>query len=637
MQARTGCFRAPTWLTVAAIGASCVACQPVKEDRTVTWSAQGDSVGFQHGDEGVFVADREGRGLQRIYQPGPDTVATSTPLWSPTDGRLIFTTARDPNQLSTPTMPRLTQGDAAGDTFVQMPVVYTCWLREESSSGEPAEPRPLFEAACNHVGYVAANLAVRWHPSGEKILFIDQVDSQRHGLFAYDLTNGTKEQVFAQTADAMIFDWCPDNLNIACVLATLANTTASDGIWIGRPGQSTWWHVPESQSLAPARLDSALERLKSSRPAWSRDGERFAFVTAAPQPAGTAVPRSRIWLGDLATRDARLLVESEGMFDDLAWSPDGERLGLVRGEDEPTLGMLNLAGEWLPTFDEQAVRRFVGWDASGRSIAYVTAGTVPFADEANWALLLTADPQSRDAVFVRASDGGADPREVVSGLRVTFPRWSPREEKLSLWFTFSPSHRSWLSRWLGWGLLPGDPAAIVDVATGRVDWMSVSPWEEAQVGHYHLLKRDYAEAWRRYEQAAQGHVEPSPTTAMIDYFGRLQSPRDLSVFEYVCLRKLGRDDEANQRLAAFRDRFPPDASQLSTGGVNSGVAAQGGTPTVDAQLRELFAHGGLTASLMQDLYMAEVCLSVDAPEEAELAFCRRMESGDGQMAQLSPS
>src|SRR5215469_2515192 len=183
MPSPRGYHCAPAWLAVALITAASTACQPVREDRTVTWSAQGDSVGFQHGDEGVFVADREGRGLARVYQPGPDVVATSTPLWSPTDGRLIFTTARDPQQKQVPTIPRLTQGDAAGDTFAQMPVIYTCWLREEAKdpAGQPTEPRPLFEAACDHVGYVAANLAVRWHPSGDRILFLDQVDAQHHG------------------------------------------------------------------------------------------------------------------------------------------------------------------------------------------------------------------------------------------------------------------------------------------------------------------------------------------------------------------------------------------------------------------------------------------------------------------------
>ena len=53
-----------------------------------------DSVGFQHGDQGVFVADKDGGGLKKVFQPGADVLATSTPLWSPTGRRLIFTTAR---------------------------------------------------------------------------------------------------------------------------------------------------------------------------------------------------------------------------------------------------------------------------------------------------------------------------------------------------------------------------------------------------------------------------------------------------------------------------------------------------------------------------------------------------------------
>ena len=618
MQSRHGRYRAPAWLAlVVVVAASSACCQPVKEDRTVTWSSQGDNVGFQHGDDGVFVADREGGGLERVYQPGPDIVATSTPLWSPTDGRLIFTTARNPNQPAGPIMPRITQGDPSGDTFLQMPVVYTCWLRAESTTDQPAEPRPLFEGALDHVGYVAANLAVRWHPQGDQIVFIDQVDSQHHGLFTYDLASGNKCKILGQTAQAMVFDWCPDNAHLACVLASGANIGANDGIWIGSPGEAVWWHVPESESLAPAKLDSLLERLKASRPAWSRDGARFAFVTAG----------SRIWLGDISTHEVRRLTESDVCVDDLAWSPDGKRLGLVRGDDPPSLGMLSLTGDWLPSVEGRAVRRFVGWDASGRSLAYVAADDVPLADEASWALLLTADPQARDAVFVAPGAGGAAPQEVVSGLRVTFPHWSPREEKLSLWFTFTPSHRSWLSRWLGWGLLPGDPAALVDLATGHVDWMAVSPWEEAQVGHYHLLKHDYAEAWRRYERGRQGEAELSQATTAIDYFNRLQSPRDVSVFEYVCLRKLGRERDADERLAAFRERFPPDPSHISPGTT--------GMESMDFRLRELFARGGLAASLVQDLFIAEVCLSVDAPEEAEIVFRPRMKDDESDMARLS--
>jgi hypothetical protein len=511
-----------------------------------------------------------------------------------------------------------------------MPVIYTCWLREEAkdSAGEPAEPRPLFEAACDHVGYVAANLAVRWHPAGNKILFIDRVDSQHHGLFAYDLASGEKEQVFGKTAEAILFDWSPDGLHLACLLA---GAREGNGVWIGSPDTAEWWHVAESERLAPAMLGSTIERLKACRPAWSSDGARFVFVTGqSDDPAATA---SQIWLGDPATRDVKLVTECPEMIDDLAWSPGGRRLGLVRHGNEPSLGMLTLQGEWLPISAQRPVRRFVGWDASGHSIAYITADDVPFTDDENWALLLTADPKSRDAVFVAASDATSPPREVFSGLRVTFPRWSPGEAKLSLWFTFSPSHRSWLSRWLGWGLLPGDPAAIFDVGTGRIDWMAVNPWEEWQIGHYYLLKRDYAEARCRYERPAEAANASSQPATATDFLARLQSPREIGPFEYVCLRKLGSDEEATERLADFRRRFPPATPQVSTGG-ETAERQQGGTRPIEVQLQELFAADGLTVALLQDLYIAEACLSVDAPEEAEFLFRRRMAEDQADAARL---
>jgi hypothetical protein len=64
--------------------------QSVREDRTITWSPEGQAVGFQHGQEGVFVADEEGGKLRKIFQPGTDVCAVSTPLWCPVGRRVIF-------------------------------------------------------------------------------------------------------------------------------------------------------------------------------------------------------------------------------------------------------------------------------------------------------------------------------------------------------------------------------------------------------------------------------------------------------------------------------------------------------------------------------------------------------------------
>ena len=55
-----------------------------------------------------------------------------------------------------------------------------------------------------------------------------------------------------------------------------------------------------------------------------------------------------------------------------------------------------------------------------------------------WIDLLIPDPQARDAVLI--ADGKGATRTIVSGMRFTFPQWSPKHDQLSMWGTFQPSH-----------------------------------------------------------------------------------------------------------------------------------------------------------------------------------------------------
>src|SRR5262249_3838611 len=160
----------------------------------------------------------------------------------------------------------------------QQPVVYSCWLRDEG------KPTVLFDAACDHVGYVAANLAVRWHPDGNHLLYIKQTEPGQHGLFEFDLKTKTSRSVFALTATALIFDWAPDKTHLVCVLGSMGNPNPNDGIWIGKPGAVSWWHVPQSQALCQGELPSLLEQLRATRPAWTADAGRIAFVSYRPAP-----------------------------------------------------------------------------------------------------------------------------------------------------------------------------------------------------------------------------------------------------------------------------------------------------------------------------------------------------------------
>ncbi len=667
----TAAVRVALRLGLLSVGLAVAGCDAVREDRTIEFSADAGSVGFQHGDQGVFVADKDGGGLKKVFEPGADVLATSTPLWSPKGRRLVFTTARAADGDATageqlPARGLLRGGpdaDPAGDLFVQVPVVYTCWLRDEAAGEQPVK---RFEAKCDHVGYVAANLAVRWHPQGDRILYINSLSTGRHAVFAHDLKTKTSRRIFPHEAQALIFDWSPDGKHLACMLSNTGAGSEYDGLWIGQPDANAadWWHVPGSDE----QTKMGLEQLRATRPAWTADGASFAYVNYRAPVSESDPGESRLWVGTLAGRRIEQVARDAGELQDLHWSPRGEKLGLVRSARETgtilaasaTRGAsLNSANSSISTsnlrvwtradglsgpLNTRPVRRFAGWCAAGDHLAYVVPDDVLGAENPLWSFLLIPVPLSRDAVVIaggdRAAKGTGDGKPVFCGLRVTFPHWSPSssDDALSLWCTFSPSHRSLLSRFLGGGLRSGDPAALLDARTGALSWMAVSPVEEAQIGHYHQLKREYAAAWQRYERAGAAIANPNSTMASTadpepktptEWLGRLFSPRGIAVFEFHCLAKLGRNEEARAKLDQFRQSYPP---QLPKGSPANGATTPDsfGFPFDQPWFRDAMQPGGFSARLLQDLYIAEVLLSLDASEDARAFFRTVVESRSGE-------
>ncbi|HZW34757.1 MAG TPA: hypothetical protein VFF52_28800, partial [Isosphaeraceae bacterium] len=447
-------------------------------------------------------------------------------------------------------------------------------------------------------------------------------------------------RVFPHEAPALVFDWSPDGQHLACVLGGAG--LDRDGLWIGQPDadHASWWHVPNSQEPAQAELGSLLERLRATRPAWTADGRSFAFVTHHPGSSPSDPGESRLWMGRLAGRQVDRIAREPARLRDLHWSPHGERLGLVRSGIEPrflamatpasspggsaTLHIWDRVGGLSGPLNHRPVRRFAGWCAAGDHLAYVVPDAVLGAEDPLWSFLLVPDPLARDAVVIEDGNGPGPgtSQPVFSGLRVTFPHWSPSssDEVLSLWCTFSPSHRSVLSRFLGGGLRLGDPAALLDARTGTLAWMAVSPQEEAQIGHYHQIKQEYDEAWRRYAraEAAGPTPEPEPRSAS-EWLSRFLSPRGIAVFQFHCLTRLGRQVEARTRLEAFRKSYPPP---LPSGRAPHGETTAAGSefPLDQPWFREAMQPGGLCVRLLQDLYLAEVLLSLDAGEDARDYF-----------------
>jgi Tol biopolymer transport system component len=359
----------------------------VREDRTIEWSKDGETVAFQHGKDGVYVASRDGEGLERIHEADPHVLATSRPVWSPDGERLLFTTAEPlagaASAAGGPPSALVPEGRLVPDR----PVSYTCWLREGDG-----EPRVLFRVARASLGLVAAGRAVGWSPDGERVLHVVTGESGLAGLHELDLASGETRRAFPHGAERLVFDVSPDGEHVACVLGTRSKVGDRDGIWIGRHGDEAWWRVPGSWNL-PLGGSSLLERLRAARPAWTPDGARFAFSTRDP-----VSEEHRLLEATLEGRELRELDRGEEPHRDLHWSPDGRRLGFVSGPEWGDLRVLEPDGR-IDLVDERPVRRFAGWNAAGDKIAYVMPMLATDSEPA-WSLLLLPVPGARDVVAI---------------------------------------------------------------------------------------------------------------------------------------------------------------------------------------------------------------------------------------------
>jgi hypothetical protein len=243
-------------------------------------------------------------------------------------------------------------------------------------------------------------------------------------------------------------------------------------------------------------------------------------------------------------------------------------------------------------------------------MAYVAAESPP-PNDSPWTTVLLPSVGARDAVYVADADGIQPGKAVFSGLRVTFSQWSPKEEKLSLWLTFTPTHRSLPGILWDTGLRRGDPAATFDVTNGKIAWMATNPFEKAQIGHYCLARREFDEAWKWYAEA-EGEMPPAPPKKEEDAQAEMLRPRDFSFFEYFCLTKLGRGEEAKAKWEQFNKIFtlPPKGDNAPPG------PTQGSNAVID-WLREL---RGSKVELLRDLYLAEAFLSLNAVEDGQAYF-----------------
>jgi hypothetical protein len=162
----------------------------------------------------------------------------------------------------------------------------------------------------------------------------------------------------------------------------------------------------------------------------------------------------------------------------------------------------------------------------------------------------------------------------------------------------------------GLTLRPGDPALVLDASTSQRSWKAVNAREKTQIGHYHLLHGEYAQAWNWYEQAAAGASNREDRSAR-QFVQRFVQGGDSLFLQALCLDKLGRAEEARIKRRQFDETFLPELPAGPKAPVPNQPAPFGAAdiePTAE-QLRH-----------WRDLYIAEVFLSLDAVKEGERYF-----------------
>jgi TolB protein len=89
-----------------------------------------------------------------------------------------------------------------------------------------------------------------------------------------------------------------------------------------RDGDDEIW-VAHSDGADPRRVTEGTGR--ASAPAWSPDGNRFAYVRSLDEP-GDADARSDVWIANADGSDPRQVTDGITVEGIPAWSPDGLRL-----------------------------------------------------------------------------------------------------------------------------------------------------------------------------------------------------------------------------------------------------------------------------------------------------------------------
>lgn len=345
----------------------------------------------------------------------------------------------------------------------------------------------------------------RWSPDGQWLAFVSARE-ERAQIYRISPFGGEAERLTDSKTGVGAIQWSPDGTRIAFT-ATQAPTPEQeqkqrdrdDAIVVDtdfRMGRI--WVVDVATREATELVKEAMH---ASDPQWSPDGTRIAF-SATPTPRADDGFRSDVYVVDARGGAPRKLVENDGPDTAPRWSPDGRYLAIsTRPLGRGAIGLSRLAiipAEGgaprlvAPAFDYSAGG--VTWSADGRTL-WFTAGVGTTAQ-----------------LFAVPATGGTpraltDHQGMLGGLTMS-------ADRSQVAFTFSTIQRP-AEVHVAATARPGQPtrltdhnAAVSQLALGRSEVIRWRSTEGREIEGILIYPVDY-QPGRRYPVMANIHGGPS--------------------------------------------------------------------------------------------------------------------------------
>lgn len=234
---------------------------------------------------------------------------------------------------------------------------------------------PSSTAATKIPGTAGGDSQATWSPDGTRIVF--QSTSRNSKEISVMNADGSGRQQLTSTTTIAEQEptWSPDGTQIAFVAGTSDTDTTTDlEIW-----------VMDADGSDLVQLTNTPQGVRDTQPAWSPDGNRFAFLSEGR--AGDSNSNIYVMDANPLTNDASNLTDDDGTMtpvyqyndEDPSWSPDGTQITYSTKADVWKMNAADGSGKVNLTVGNGGGSQ-PAWSPDGDSIVYVRGGDIYVMD-----------------------------------------------------------------------------------------------------------------------------------------------------------------------------------------------------------------------------------------------------------------